>query len=384
MLAWQDIVSFCVHRHKSGFSSGTAYTFILVSNEVMFAWIVPARAKPAERSASALLCQLAVARSGRPLRDVTASADVLSAWEAPISSKPKAYPSDREPRKSLVAAFTALREGDGGPVTPFGSKSATPHPVRLPPRFYWLNALALLVVIMGLCGGWLFEHHQAESYLSTWPVRVASETPLFNDSLTSNANGWPVHAPTSDKDEISLVFTNGGYTINSGPDYTDHVSWYGARYADVAVAVTVRVQEASEYGADVGLVARVENGAYEGRYVDEIFLEVDPLAGTWSLTHEQPPRDSNDDAWRLLTLDKTSAAIHTGIGVPNRLMLVVVGAMYYAYANGQLLGSVYDPYAAPPAPHSGYAGLWEQGTTATFNDFAIYPAPPPYQPLLHG
>ncbi len=390
-LAWQDVVAFCIHRHKSGFSSGTAYSYLLLSNDATFAWIVPWRARVAERSTSALLCQIVVARSGRPLRDVTASADVLSAWEAPISSKPKAYSNDLDPRKSLLAALTALREGDGGSVTPislFGVESARPpRPVRLRPRFYWLNALALLVVILSLCGGWLFEHHQAESYLSTWSARVANETPLFSDPLISNTNGWPVHTPTSDKDAMSLAFTDGGYTINSGPNYSDHVVWQGARYADVAVAVTVRVQDASEYGADVGLVARVEDGADQGRQVDEIILDVDPLKGTWSFTHEQPPRadDNNDDGWRLLTLSSASAAIHTGVGVPNRLMLVVVGAMYYAYANGQFLGSVYDPYAAPPAPHSGYAGLFALGfTAATFNDFAVYPAPPPFQPLFHG
>lgn|GEM_PF-1583164 len=383
-LAWQDVVSFGLHRHKSGFSSGTAYTYMLLGNEAAFAWIVPARAKPVERSSSALLCQLAVARSGRPLRDVTASADVLSAWEAPISSKPKAYPNDREPRKSLLAALTALREGDGGPITRFDAESARPRLMRLPPRFYWLNALEIAVVILGLCGGWLFAHHQAESYLDTWPARVASETPLFSDPLTSNINGWPVHTPTSDNDGTNLAFMNGGYTVNGGLG-TDYNAWYGARYADVAVAVTMRVQEASEYGADVGLVARVHEG-YAGGAVDEIIFKVDPLVGAWSLIHIQPPRDSNDDGWRYLTLDNTSAAIHTGVGVPNRLMLVVVGAMYYAYAyaNGQFLGSIYDPYALPPAPQSGYVGLWALATTATFNDFAIYPAPPPYQPLLHG
>ena len=384
ILAWQDVVSFCLHRHKSGYTSKTAYSYILLSNEVAFAWIVPARANDAERFASALLCQLAVAHSGRPMRDVTASADILSAWEAPISSKPKAHPTDREPRKSLLAALTALREGDGGPSSPFGVERARPRPAHLRPRFYWLNALALLVVILGLCGGWLFAHHQAESYLGAWPARIASETPLFSDPLTSNTHGWPVHAPTSD-DPMQLGFTNGGYTINSGPDYTDHVVWQNARYANVAVAATVRMQETSEYGADVGLVARVEDGAYQGIHVDEIILDVNPLVGTWSLTHERPPRNSNDDGWSLLTVDNTSAAIHTGVGVPNRLMLVVAGAMDYAYANGQFLGSVYDPYATAPAPQSGYVGLWTLGlTTATFNDFAIYPALPPYQLLPGG
>jgi hypothetical protein len=356
---------------------------MLVSNEVTFAWIVPARAKPAERSTSALLCQLAVARSGRPLRDVTASADVLSAWEAPISSKPKAYPSDREPRKSLVAAFTALREGDGGPVTPFSSKSATPRPVRLPPRFYWLNALALLVVILSLCGGWVFAHLQAEAYLRSWPARIAAETPLFSDSLATNTNGWPIRQPVPDKDFTALEFSHGGYTMIGS---VDHVVWPGARYADVAFAVTATLHQGEYSDATYArLVARVGDTRSDTGYTNEIVLNVDLYHGTWSFFHERTPTEDDHNEWSFLTDDEANTAIHVGIGVPNRLMLVVIGTMCYAYANGQLLGSVHDPYAFPPAPQSGYVGL-QVLTFApiTFNDFAIYPAPPPYQPLLHG
>jgi hypothetical protein len=39
-----------------------------------------------------------------------------------------------------------------------------------------------------------------------------------------------------------------------------------------------------------------------------------------------------------------------------------------------------------PLGHLSYIGLdVEDNTTiGVFNDFAVYPAPPPYQPLLHG
>ena len=63
-----------------------------------------------------------------------------------------------------------------------------------------------------------------------------------------------------------------------------------------------------------------------------------------------------------------------------------MGATYLAYVNGQLVGSVEDPYIAESPSQTGYAGLYvlSSSKVAVFNDFAIYPVPPPYQPLLHG
>ena len=93
-----------------------------------------------------------------------------------------------------------------------------------------------------------------------------------------------------------------------------------------------------------------------------------------------------DGGWDYLVADEQNVAIHTGVGATNRLLLVVIGTHIYAYVNGQLVGSVEDPYAAASRATSGYAGLYvlTSSTMAVFNDFAIYPAPPPYQPLLHG
>ena len=67
-------------------------------------------------------------------------------------------------------------------------------------------------------------------------------------------------------------------------------------------------------------------------------------------------------------------------------MLVIVGTTYLCYVNGQFVGGGVDSYASASSPRTGYAGLFVRApsTVAVFNDFAIYPAPSPYQPLLHG
>jgi hypothetical protein len=375
-LAWQDVRAFSVHRHKSGFSSWTAYTYMLMSDTETFAWTILANATPDVRDASSLLAKVAVARTKCPLRDVTFSADVLETWEAHVSSKRRASPNDGEPMKSLRVAITDVCESTRRQPVPL-------RPVRFSSRAYWLNVLLMVVVILGLCGGWVFAHLQAEAYIRSWPARIAAETPLFSDSLASNTNGWPMRQPLPDKDFTALEFSHGGYTMIGS---VDHVVWPGARYADVAFAVTATLHQGEYSDATYArLVARVGDTRSDTGYTNEIVLNVDLYHGTWSFLHERTPTEDDQNELSVLTDDETSAAIHTGIGVPNRLMLVVIGTMCYAYANGQLLGSVHDPYAFPPAPQSGYVGL-QVLTFApiTFNDFAIYPTPPPYQPLLHG
>jgi hypothetical protein len=151
----------------------------------------------------------------------------------------------------------------------------------------------------------------------------------------------------------------------------------------LAVAVTVRQLATSDDGP-VGIVARVLTGGVGE--ADEVIFNISPSSGSWDLVHYQPEQGLPDGGWDYLVAGEQNVAIHTGVGATNRLLLVVIGATYLAYVNGQLVGSVEDPYAAESPSQTGYAGLYvlTSSTMAVFNDFAIYPAPPPYQPLLHG
>ena len=79
-LSWHDVTGFCTHRRRSESGSNSAYTYVLMGSEQSFAWIVSARAHESERTASELLVRLVIARTGRPLRDVTGSADILDGW----------------------------------------------------------------------------------------------------------------------------------------------------------------------------------------------------------------------------------------------------------------------------------------------------------------
>ena len=66
-------------------------------------------------------------------------------------------------------------------------------------------------------------------------------------------------------------------------------------------------------------------------------------------------------------------------------LLVVRHGQYLGYINDQLV-AIIDASGASANGHVSSIGLdvEDNTTTGVFNDFAIYPAPPPYQPLLHG
>ncbi len=77
----------------------------------------------------------------------------------------------------------------------------------------------------------MIDQQRSDVYIRTLSPRVATETPLYSDSLTSDNYVWPLRAPTT-ADPTSLAFVYGGYAINGGPDQDNYIVWRGARYAD--------------------------------------------------------------------------------------------------------------------------------------------------------
>jgi hypothetical protein len=181
-LSWHEVKGFCEHRHKSGYRSSTAYTYTLFGDTQTFAWILPAGAKSTKRSATELLCRIVVTRTGCALRDITASADILSGWSAPLGLVPKTSPVDHEPRKSLIAALVSIRNRDGWHMPQLAHEDAAISPIRMSKRFYFINAVLLVIVVLVLCGGWLVNHLPSEAYLRALSA-TAVETALFSDSL---------------------------------------------------------------------------------------------------------------------------------------------------------------------------------------------------------
>lgn len=383
-LAWQDIASFCVYRHYSGFS--VTYTYVLLGNDVSFAWMVPARAKEAQRAASELLARLVITHTGRPLLDLTASIDAAESLDFPFARSSKFGVGGREPALTLRAELAAYEHGaqraEPGAYSDLTGLSGAPlRPVQLKKRVYWINGVLLVALAVGFVGALMVDQQRSDDYYRTIYPRIITVTPVYSDPLTSANNAWPVQTPTQ-VDPANLAYANGGYTINGGPGQNSYNLWRGAQYADLAVAVTVRELAAPDYGP-IGLVARVQG--HGSGDVEQIVFEIDPTEGDWELFHYQPGQGLPDDGWHSLG-GSDDTAIHPGIGATNRLLLVVIGQYYLCYVNGQFVGGVKDAYHDASPPHPGYAGLYVSApsTVAVFNDFAIYPVPPPHQPLFPG
>ena len=95
----------------------------------------------------------------------------------------------------------------------------------------------------------------------------------------------------------------------------------------------------------------------------------------------QPPQTPVDDGLHYLAGGDVPG-VHFTETTATRMLLVVMGNRYLCYINGVFVGATEDAYAPSSLP-TGYAGLFvlDHTAAAVFNDFAVYPAPLPYQPL---
>lgn len=406
-LAWHDIVAFCVYHLKTSSSNSAFSVYLLMGNDLSFAWVQSQRRRRAAREASILLSRLAVTRTRLPLLDISKSIETLDTWsEAPVSptafdrrqrliaqlestwgrkhtsqqSDVKGQPwfADLLTRSEAADAMAAIHQRT---LEEAAHTSNPLRPIRMRARFYWLNLLLMLLLATGVSATWQLNQRDLADYYQGLPDRIAAGTLLYRDALTAPDNAWTVQKPTA-TDTSSYQYAHGGYAMTGGQaGYTDETT-LDVRYADVAVMVTTR-QIGSAHNDGVGVVARsfAPNGSDE----DAIYFYVSPTDGSWTLYHYQPGHKNPDDNWRYLD-GGDSAAIHRGSNATNRLLLVLRGKEYLCYINGQFIARDADSTVTPSSPRVGYAGLFvnDDTTTGVFNDFAVYAAPPPYQPLFHG
>lgn len=406
-LAWHDIAVFCVYHQKADAGAKVSYTYIAMSSDLSFSWILPHRHKAVIREASERLSRLVVTRTGRPLLDVTQSITALGMWSA-AATNPRAiqwrrqiveqlaaFQENRKTRSSIeetaqglfgemfeeLAVAEDMAPLHRSTIEEIDRFASPVRPIRMRARFYVLNILLILLVSVGVYGTWQVNQQHADEYYRTLPGRIAAETPLYSDSLVSVIYAWPRQKPTA-TDSTSYQYAYGGYAITGGPTGSTTEVIQEAQYVDLAVAVTAR-QIGSSDNDGVGLIAR--SFPPDDNESDAIIFTISPSAGFWGLAHYQPGHKNPDDNWNFLD-GGNSSAIQTSAGAANRLLLVVRGTEYLCYINGQLVGRDVDSTVTRSSPRFGSSGLFlnDNTTVGVFNDFAIYEAPPPYQPLFHG
>lgn len=409
-LLWQDIRAFCVFHAKWGSDSKVTYVYLLLGDDLSFAWTASSHARTSVRPASDLLSRLVVTRTDKLLLDVTQAIETLDTWvdasqeQPPLAEQPMEasaqLPESQDRRHQPFQASGYLRElldksaerhaRDAAKLremaalhratTQESERAGYPmRPLRLGARIYGVNIALMVALATSMVGMWGVNQIRLADYYRSLPTRITATSPIYQDAMTG-AGGWFVQPPTPD-DPSSYGYQGSGYAITGGhPGRINYVTM-GGTYGDVVVAVTVR-QVGTADANGVGLVARdADTGA---DYDDQVIFYVDPLRGEWNLYHYQPGHSHVDDNWRYLE-GGDDAGIHRGQNVANRLMLVLRGNEYLCYINGQFVARVVDSTLTPSSPKSGYVGVYiNDAVTGIFDNFALYPAPPPYQPLLGG
>jgi hypothetical protein len=391
-LAWADVSAFCVEHSLKSLSY--QYTFLLLGQQESFAWTKPLNAKEHQRAVGELLARLVVTRTRLPLLDVSKTISYAERMPFPFDATAPHKPEKASPSAMRFPILTRLL-GDKatqvrvkqGLAEGYAAleRAAAPRRLRiltLDRRIFWIDLALVIIVAFGFCGLWMVDQQRSDAYARTIPALIANEAPLFSDSLNAPSGNWPVYNPTSnDIDTISKQYAYGGYALTGGQKNYDIEQMYSARaFADVAVAVTVRQIGEGDYDG-VGII--VVNG--DGGMAT---FTVSPERGTWTLFYVTPGQFANpEDDWHYDGggNDNSTNTIHTGANAVNRLLLVMRHGQYLGYINDQLV-AISDISGATTSGHLSYIGLdvEDNTTTGVFNDFAVYPAPPPYQPLLHG
>ena len=391
-LAWADVSAFCGEHSLKSLSY--QYTFVLLSEHESFAWTMPLNAKGRQRAAGELMARLVVTRTHLPLLDVSKTISYAEQMPYPFDVS-----AQRKPEKPSPAAmrFPILTRMLGDKATQVRveqglaegyaalERAVAPRRLRtltLDRRIFWIDLTLVIVVAFGFCGLWMVDQQRSDAYARTIPALVANETPLFSDPLTAPSGNWPIHTPTdNDLNTISKQYTFGGYALTGGQKNNDIEEMYSARaFADVAMTVTARQIGEGDYDG-VGIIVVDGDGGMAT-------FTVSPERGTWTLFYVTPGQSANsEDDWHYAGggNDNGTHVIQSGAEAVNRLLLVVRHGEYLGFINGQLV-AISDGVGASAGDHLSYVGLdvEDNTTTGVFNDFAIYPAPPPYQPLLHG
>ena len=278
------------------------------------------------------LCRLITTRTRLSLRDITTAAGRLT--DAP------------SPARQLLARSNGLAESS---ILPLG--------VTLP-RIWTRGVVATVLtpfLVAALVAGlaWAAPYVEPLAYRPL-VTRIHAETPLFHDALDHDNGRWPVH--TSSPDGTRYVFAKGGYEVTGIFSSVTTPDAYG----DAAVEVTVGQPDGNAPDGAVGLAVRQVGDS--GTNVLFVLHN-----GTWSISQGPgiPGGDLN------FIYDEPSAAIHTGPGATNQLLLVMRGHHYWCFINRQLVGGY-----AQDTLSSGYMGLFvSDGATGLFTNLTIYPAP---------
>ncbi len=292
-----------------------------------------------------LLCRTVVTRTARPLRDLTQAAMRLTnSW---------ARSRSRRARRGPLAPETAQTVTERERVAQSG----------LPTISYWATVLLVIAVVVAGIGVLVYQPGAYADRLAY----AQTDTPLLADSMTKPTGLWPVGTTPGGV----YVFSNDGYTLTQGSECCAVYAWAPPLFRDATVEVTVH--QVSEFNlSEAGLVLHANDVAHT-----MLVFTVTP-GGEWHLKRFQLGANNvgTTDEQTLVYegVLRAVGAIHQGPNATNRLAVIMRGNSSAFFINGQFVGAYHDDGLA-----IGHVGVYTDGLSqsATFTNFAVYPAPPP-------
>lgn len=202
-LPWHDVRAFCVMRVKPGASARDAYTYLLVGDDLSFAWTLAPRAKAPMRDASVLLSRLVVTRTRLPLLDASQVVASIDQWtSAPMNvagrrlrsrfaatfmeeANRRDMPSRqnqelRERMQSFVGDVAIADEMEPlhqATLEEIERSSGPVRPMRMRARFYLLHVLLMLLVAVGILG---LGDYRSFAYFQPLPVCIIAAILLLH------------------------------------------------------------------------------------------------------------------------------------------------------------------------------------------------------------
>jgi hypothetical protein len=362
-IAWSEVRSLSRMSNAQYTSSASSLTpfgltlYLLDAPDAQLIWAastIGLSYREEAAAASEMLLRVAVTRTGKPLRDLSAvAAEVLR----PDGTAMRLLPTVPATNDAPLAGVYPPPKGRAG---------------RRPSLVVAMSLVLSLLLTTGLIAGGVWLQNYLPQYYASLPARVAASTSLFHDDLAELDNNWPLVNATKDgvggAAYVASTYQLSGLVPGYITSQTEPHEFGDAAYA-VTAAETGAIPKNSTDGVGLVLHESRNGNVY-------LIFYVDRSGGRTFETYHYVDGSGNDE---FTPLDSgQSSAIHTAAGDENRLLVIAHGTKYLFYVNGQYL----DHYDAVPSDHLptyGMAGVYlnQTGTTGIFSQFDVYALPQP-------
>jgi hypothetical protein len=291
-------------------------------------------------------CALAAARTRQPLRDLTATLNSLVTIEPRLAAQ----------WRSLGPSYLAPQ---GSPAHMRITRLRAAHLWRLQALAAALLALTLALLGAGL--GLLVVAPQAYGAQLAWAQR---QTPTFHDALTPASGQW-----TDITGLGSPIFEDFGNASDMLGAFNGNFALAGTRARDGVVEVTVHHVAGSQDDME-GLVLRGDQTR------NQALVFTISANGMWALDRVELKPNSlfgSDDSLIRQGIFVPVVALRQGDDAINQLAVIMRGADYTFFINGQYVGSYHETQDTGDR-----VGVVAESDSmlAGFSDFDVYPAPP--------